>query len=97
MPQRNVTITVHQEKFVDAILASGQYSNVSEVFRAGLRLLEREVQSRLIEREMINRNIDKGIEDIKNGRYFEINSDDELEHYFAEKREARMLNLEGQE
>ena len=36
----NVNLTEHYSQFVDNRLASGQYKNASEVFRAGLCLLE---------------------------------------------------------
>ena len=35
------SITLEQDRFVAAMIASGRYQTVSEVFRAGLRLLER--------------------------------------------------------
>ena len=65
MPQRNVTITEHQNEFVEAVLASGQYGNVSEVFRTALRLLEREEQGRIMEQDAIQRGIAQGIKDIE--------------------------------
>jgi antitoxin ParD1/3/4 len=37
-----ISITPEQDRFVAAQIASGRYQTVSEVFRAGLRLLERE-------------------------------------------------------
>ena len=42
MPQRNINITQQQDQFIRDILDAGRFANVSEVFRAGLRLLERE-------------------------------------------------------
>lgn len=94
MPQRNVTITAHQDRFVEAVLASGQYGNVSEVFRAALRLLEREEQARVMEQEIIQNNIAKGIEDIKAGRYTEAGNLDELAQFFAGIRAERNSRIE---
>ena len=91
MPQRNVTITPHQDEFVEAILTRGQYGNVSEVFRAALRLLEREEQARLMNQNAIRRSINKGIDDIEAGRYTEVNSSSELAEFFAGIREERKL------
>lgn len=50
MPQRNVNLTDHFDHFIDANLASGRFSNASEMVREGLRLLEqrdREEQAKL--------------------------------------------------
>lgn len=41
MPTRNVSLTEHQDRFVDEALASGRYQSASEVMREALRLLER--------------------------------------------------------
>jgi antitoxin ParD1/3/4 len=40
MPKRNVELTAHFDRFVDRQVASGRYEDVSDVMRAGLRLLE---------------------------------------------------------
>ncbi len=37
-----ISITPEQDRFVAARISSGRYQTVSEVFRAALRLLERE-------------------------------------------------------
>ena len=42
MPTRNVNLTDHYNHFVESLIASGRFKNVSEVMRAGLRLLEQE-------------------------------------------------------
>jgi antitoxin ParD1/3/4 len=42
MPKHNVNLTDHYDQFVESLVASGRYTNASEVMRAGLRLLERE-------------------------------------------------------
>ncbi len=38
----SISITPEQDRFVTARISSGRYQTVSEVFRAALRLLERE-------------------------------------------------------
>ena len=40
MPTQDVNITDHQSEFIREAVASGQYSDESEVIREGLRLLE---------------------------------------------------------
>ncbi len=41
MPQRNVNLTDHFDRFIDTRIESGRFSNASEIVREGLRLLER--------------------------------------------------------
>lgn len=36
----SVSLTSHQQEFVESLVTSGRYQGVSEVVRAGLRLLE---------------------------------------------------------
>lgn len=44
MPTRNVVLTEHQAKLVEALVSSGRYQNASEVLRDGLRLVEQKQQ-----------------------------------------------------
>ncbi len=48
-----VSITPEQDRFVAAQIASGGYQTVSEIFRAGLGLLEREDGSRLAQQPVV--------------------------------------------
>lgn len=89
MPQRNVTITPRQDAFIEAALKSGIYGNVSEIFRAALRLLEREERQRVIEEELVNRKIQQGVDDIAAGRYTVVHNSDELSAFFRDMRAER--------
>src|SRR5271165_5888491 len=44
MPTRNVNLTEHFDHFIEDGVASGRFSNASEVVREGLRLLEQREQ-----------------------------------------------------
>ena len=50
----NVSVTPELEQFVQALVASGRYHTASEVFRDGLRLLERSEQERLLEKWLVD-------------------------------------------
>ena len=44
MPTRNVNLTDHFDRFIEDGIASGRFSNASEIVREGLRLLEQREQ-----------------------------------------------------
>ncbi|WP_374372565.1 type II toxin-antitoxin system ParD family antitoxin [Tabrizicola sp.] len=63
MPTRNVVLTDHQAEFVDSLVASGRYQNVSEALRSGLRLLEREEAAW----EQVRRGVLEGLAQVERG------------------------------
>ena len=50
---RNISLTDEQDALIDRLLESGRYASASEVVRDGLRLLERDEESRLLEKWLI--------------------------------------------
>jgi antitoxin ParD1/3/4 len=60
---RNTSISIgsHFEDFIEHSIRNGRYSNVSEVVRAGLRLLEEEEIRVIALRHAIQEGIDSGI------------------------------------
>ena len=83
MPTRNVVITDHQAALVERLVAEGRYQNASEVLREGLRLVERRDSRHVAKLQAIRDASAVGDADIAAGRYIEINSDEELQQYFA--------------
>lgn len=63
MPTCNVVLTDHQAEFVDSLVASGRYQNVSEALRSGLRLLEREEAAW----EQVRRGVLEGLAQVERG------------------------------
>jgi antitoxin ParD1/3/4 len=68
MPTRNVNLTEHFDTFVNTQIASGQFSNASEVVRAGLRLLEQQKLEHQHTLARLREVIDEGIADLESGR-----------------------------
>ena len=61
MPRNtSVTLSDHFEQFVASEVASGRFGNVSEVIRAGLRLLEREERALQALRTAIDEGMNSG-------------------------------------
>lgn len=59
---RNTSVVLgdHFEDFVRRRIAEGRYTNVSEVIRAGLRLLEAEEQNLIALKKAIQEGLDSG-------------------------------------
>ena len=60
MPTRNVNLTEELDRFVLEKVESGRYENASEVVRAALRTLEREVQQYEAKLAALRTAIDEG-------------------------------------
>ncbi len=60
---KNTSITLgdHFDTFVQSSIKTGRYKNVSEVIRAGLRLLEEEENKLITLRKAIQEGIESGI------------------------------------
>jgi antitoxin ParD1/3/4 len=60
---RNTSISLgnYFDSFIQSRISAGRYKNVSEVVRAGLRLLEEEENKIIALREAIQEGIDSGI------------------------------------
>jgi len=81
MPTRNVNLTEHFDGFVEAGIASGRFSNASEVVREGLRLLEQREQEDQAKLEWLRAAAKKGFDDIERGDYVTLRSDEEIESF----------------
>ncbi|MCC6585652.1 MAG: type II toxin-antitoxin system ParD family antitoxin [Bryobacterales bacterium] len=78
MPTRNVNLTEHLDSFVKERIASGRFSNASEVFREGLRLLEQRHREDELKLQWLRAAVQEGIDDLERGDYIEVDSTDEL-------------------
>ena len=82
MGTRNVVLTDQQDAFLQALVASGRYQNVSEALRAGLRLLEQEEGQTLDIRGRLNR----GLAQARRGERAAGTGEDAVRRAFAEAR-----------
>jgi putative addiction module CopG family antidote len=51
---RNVALTAEQQLLIDRLVKSGRYASASEVVRDGLRLLQRDEESRLLDKWLVD-------------------------------------------
>ena len=80
----NFSLTPALEQFVRDRAASGDYNNASEVVREALRLLRRAEEQRALKMERLRAAIREGEEALAQGKYSDLNSDQELDAFFAD-------------
>jgi antitoxin ParD1/3/4 len=78
MPTRNVNLIEHFDRFIEAGITSGRFSNASEVVREGLRLLERREQEDKAKLEWLRGAAKEAFDDIERGDYVALNSEEEI-------------------
>ena len=81
MPTRNVNLTEHLDRFIEAGISSGRFSNASEVVREGLRLLEQREQEDKAKLEWLRAAAKEGFDQLDRGEGTEFESMDEFDAY----------------
>jgi antitoxin ParD1/3/4 len=79
MPTHNVNLTEYFDRFVQAGITSGRFSNASEVVREGLRLLEQREREDQAKIEWLRSAAKEGFGDIERGDYVTLRSDKEID------------------
>ncbi|MGO9260080.1 MAG: type II toxin-antitoxin system ParD family antitoxin [Bryobacteraceae bacterium] len=81
MPTRNVNLTEHFDRFIETGIASGRFSNASEVVREGLRLLEQSEREDQAKLEWLRAAAKEGFDQIDRGEGIEFETMDDLANY----------------
>jgi len=97
MPTRNINLTEHLDRFIEAEVGSGRYGNASEVVREGLRLMERRKQEERAKLKWLRGAVKEGLDQIDRGEGLEFRSMDELDRHIDElgKEAAAEFNRKG--
>ena len=74
----NIVLSTELENLVNEQVKSGLYDSPSEVVRDGLLLLKEKAQLRQLRREELRREVQKGIDQMREGKYTTYNSGEEL-------------------
>ncbi len=80
----NFSLTPSLEQFVRDRADSGDYNNASEVVREAIRLLKRAEERRALKMERLRAAIREGDEALARSEFSDLNSDQELDEFFAE-------------
>jgi antitoxin ParD1/3/4 len=78
MPTRNVNLTDHFDRFIEARVTSGRFSNASEVVREGLRLLEQRVEEDKAKLKWLRAAVRQGLDEVASGEATEFHSIEEM-------------------
>jgi antitoxin ParD1/3/4 len=79
----NFSLTPSLEQFIRDRAKSGDYNNASEVVREAIRLLKRVEEQRALRTERLRAAIRDGDDALARGDFTELNSDQELDAFFA--------------
>lgn len=81
MPTRNINLTDHFDRFIEAEVGSGRYGNASEVVREGLRLIERRKQEERAKLKWLRGAVREGLDQFDRGEGMEFASIRELDQH----------------
>lgn len=79
MPTRNINLTDHFDRFVEAEVGSGRFGSASEVVREGLRLMESRRQEERAKLRWLRGAVKDGLDQIERGEGLQLGSIDELD------------------
>ena len=96
MPTRNVNLTEHFDRFIDAGINSGRFSNASEVVREGLRLLEQRELEDKAKLKWLRAAAKEGFDDIERGDYVTLRSDRDIEEFMRKVGEEASAELKAE-
>ena len=86
-PARNVVLTDRQEELIKNLVKSGPYQNVSEVLRAGLRLLEQQEAEDAGKLKALRAAARIGVDALDRGEFKEFADIEELQAYLNDLSE----------
>jgi antitoxin ParD1/3/4 len=73
MPTRNVNLTEHFDRFIEAGITSGRFNDASEVVREGLRLLEQREREDRAKLELLRAAAKEGFDQLDCARASSLN------------------------
>ncbi|MGC2239185.1 MAG: type II toxin-antitoxin system ParD family antitoxin [Pyrinomonadaceae bacterium] len=76
----NVSLTPELETLVNEKVKTGLYNSASEVVREALRLLAEQDRLKELRREELRREVMKGADDIKAGRYTTLETQEDFDN-----------------
>jgi antitoxin ParD1/3/4 len=95
MPTRNINLTDHLDRFIEAEVGSGRYGNASEMVREGLRLIERRKQEERAKLKWLRGAVREGLDQIDRGEGVEFGSIGDLDRHIDRIGKEASAELAG--
>lgn len=89
-----ISLTPELESLINRKVKSGQYNSAGEVVRESLRLLDEQDRLRELRLEDLRKEIKKGEDEIKAGRFITVETDEDAAKLRARIKENGRLKLE---
>lgn len=83
MRSRNITLTEHFEQFLEDQLRSGRFKDANELFGAGLRLLEHQMQTDVQQLSRLKSLAEAGFRSLESHDSISLTSDEDLQTAIA--------------
>jgi antitoxin ParD1/3/4 len=77
----SVSLTPHFQNLTQSLVASGQYNNVSEVVREGLRLVEERERKKKAALKDLRKAVQTGFDQLAAGQYTEFDTQQKFSEY----------------
>ena len=92
MAVEHLDLPAHEMEYVRRCISEGRYGNEREVVLAGLHLLERQEATERAKLERFRAEVQKGMDDLENGRYIDVHGPEGLQAFFDDiNREADQI------
>ena len=86
----NISLPESQRIFVEEKIKNEGYGTISEYVRELIRQEQRKEEQKELQREILRQEIQKGIDDIREGRSLSFSSQDDIDEFVEKiKREGR--------
>ena len=95
MPPQSVVLTEQHDRLVEGLVQSGHYRNAGDVVEAALRLIESPELEQEARKRAIKAAVDKGWEDIAEGRYVDL-EEHELHDFLTQLSEEAGRRVKAQ-
>ena len=83
MAEQTVELSQHEVSLINKLVEDGVYADAGDALRDGLRRIEQEHQAYAAKLDTLRHEVQKGFDDLDQGRYTELHGREELHAHIA--------------